>query len=327
MKKTALLKKIGKRGFWLDRILYIAVFAALVCLAFQSPYFLTVSNMISALKSAAPILMVSIGLTFVLIARQMDLSVGSIVLASASFSALLMTRANWNPGLCMVLCVLFGTVFGMLNGLFIVVLGLNPWLVTLATQLLLKGVAFTLTKATSIRLPSEISELRKIKLGSLPVYVIIAFAIAIMMQMVLKYTKYGRSVSALGSNPDAAAKIGMPVKKLRFSVCTLAGLFAGIGAVMAAINLGTVTQSMGNGYEFLGVTMVVIGGTSMSGGSGSVFPATVFGVLMITLLENGLSIVGMDPYYFGIMRGLIIFAAVYLDCMKNRKQGGIGGVA
>lgn len=320
MRKASFKSKLCSREFWLNNVLYIAVLAAIVFLSCKSPYFLTKSNMISALKGATPILMVSIGLTFVLIARQMDLSVGSIVLASASFSALLMARAGWNPYLCFALCILFGTLFGMFNGLMIVGLGLNPWLVTLATQLLLKGIAFTFTKATSISLPATVKALRKIKLGSMPIYVIVAFAIAIAMQIVLKHTKFGRSIAALGSNPNAAEKIGMPVKKLRFSVCTLAGLFSGIGAVMASINLGAVAQSTGNGYEFLGVTMIVIGGTSMSGGSGSVFPATVFGVLVITLLENGLSIIGVDPYYFGIMRGLIIFAAVYLDSMKNRKQ-------
>lgn len=321
MQGTANNRRIGNREFYLNNVLYIAVCAAMVFLTVKSPYFLTSSNIISALKSATPILMVSTGLTFVLIAREMDLSVGSIVLASASFSALLMTRTSLNPYLCFALCILFATMFGMLNGLFIVGLGLNPWLVTLATQLLLKGIAFTLTKATSMSLPSAVKELRKIKIGSLPVYVIIAFAIALLMQIVLKYTKFGRNIASLGSNPGAAAKIGLPVRRLRFSVFTLAGLFGGIGAVMAAINLGAVTQSIGNGYEFLGVTMVVIGGTSMSGGSGSVFPATVFGVLMITLLENGLSIVGVDPYYFGILRGLIIFLAVYLDSMKNRERG------
>lgn len=311
----------AKREFWLNNVLYFLVLAALIFLSLKSPYFLTKSNMISALKSATPILMVSVGLTFVLISKQLDLSVGSIVLASASVSALLMTRAGWNPYLCLALCIALGTLFGMLNGLFIVGLGLNPWLVTLATQLLLKGIAFTMTKATSISLPAAVKALRRIKLGSLPVYIIIAFLIAFAMQIVLKRTRFGRSVAAMGSNPAAAAKIGMKVNRLRFQVFTLAGFFSGLGAVMAAINLGAVTQSIGNGYEFLGVTMIVIGGTSMNGGSGSVFPATVLGVLMITLLENGLSIVGVDPYYFGILRGLIIFLAVYFDSLKNRDHG------
>ncbi len=306
--------------FILNNLLYFLIFAALIALSFVSPFFLEKSNLIAALKAASPILMVSVGLTFVVISGQMDLSVGSSVLASASICALLMTRAGWNPYLCFFLMIVLGTFFGFLNGFLIVKLDLNPWLVTLAMQFILKGVAFTFTKATSITMPSSVKAIRRIKLGSLPVYIIIVFLIALLMQVVLQHTKFGRESAAMGSNPNAAGKIGIHVNKLRIIIFTIAGLFSGLGAVTASINLGAVTQSLGNGYEFLGMTMVVIGGTSMAGGAGSVFPSTIFGVLMITLLENGLSIIGVDPYYFGILRGLVIFLAMYFDSMKNRKN-------
>ncbi|MEL7658626.1 MAG: ABC transporter permease, partial [Bacillota bacterium] len=282
--------------------------------------FFTLSNFMGILQDNAALLATGIGVTMVLLVGQLDLSVGSIVLCSLSLGALCIKELNWDPYLCLFVMVIIGTVLGMINASLIIGLKLNALLVTMATQLAYKGLTFLFTNAAPVALPQIIKDIRIIKVfGFLPLHVVIVIMLAILVQVMLVYTVFGRKIMTVGSNPAKAKLIGISTDRINFSVFTLCGLFSGVGAAIMAINLGNATLSSGGGYEFLAVTTIVLGGTSLFGGQGSIIPGTLCGVIILGVLENGLSIIGLDPYYFKLLRGLIIFIAMYFDAMKNKQ--------
>lgn len=319
---TVLMQETPLRRFCrliVNNLLYILVACAFVALAFSSPYFLVSSNLIAILRDNAPVMMAAIAVTFTLTSGNMDLSVGSIVLASASFGGLLITKLDVNPYLGLVCMVVAGTIMGAINAFLIVVVKLNPWLVTLGTQLGYKGVAYTLTYADTILLPEDFKTMRNFAVGEFPVYVIFALCMFLVMHLVMTRTIYGRNVVAIGTSMKAAEKIGININKTKFLVYTITGFMAGISACLSSINYTAVVRDCGKSYEFLGVAAAVLGGCSMSGGSAKVFPGTLLGVLIIALMENGLAINGVDPYFFPIFRGLIIFSSMAFSAMKMKK--------
>ena len=305
---------LRKNMIYLIGIIIIAVFGI------TSPAFFTVSNFVGILQDNAALLATGIGVTLVLLVGQLDLSVGSIVLCSLSLGALCIKELNWNPYLCLLVMVLIGAILGMLNASLIIGLKLNALLVTMATQLAYKGLTFLFTNAAPVALPQVIKDIRTIKLfGFLPLHVVIVLVLAALAQVLLVYTVFGRKIMAVGSNPAKANVVGINPNRIKFIVFTLCGLFSGVAAAIMAINLGNATLSSGSGYEFLAVTTIVLGGTSLFGGQGSIIPGTLCGVIILGMLENGLSIVGLDPYYFKFLRGFIIFVAMYFDAMKNKQ--------
>lgn len=140
----------------------------------------------------------------------------------------------------------------------------------------------------------------------------------LIMQFVLKYTTFGRKIVAVGSNPNAASKLGLSVKNYKLAAFTISGIFAGLGGMLICINLGSVTRELGDGYEFTAVAAIVLGGVSLAGGEGSVFPKAFIGVLILTMIENGLTMIGADIYVFQIAKALIIFVMMYIDSKKNK---------
>lgn len=314
-------KKGGKISrFLLNYAVYVIGIGLLVIFGSLSTAFFTPSNIVGMLQDNTPLLAAAIGVTFVLLVGQLDLSVGSIVLTSISLGGLCMNTLGLNPYLCLIIMALIGAGFGALNAVMIVKVKMNALLVTMAMQIALKGFAFLFTGAAPVPMPEAIKALRMVHVfGIIPLHVFITLVLAVVMQIIIWYTKFGRNVITVGANPEAAAKIGINVSRIKMIVFTMSGLFAGVAAAMMAINLGNATLTSGSGYEFLAVTAIVLGGTSLFGGAGSVIPGTLCGVVILGILENGLSIMGVDPYSFGLIRGAIIFFAMYIDAIKNKE--------
>lgn len=304
----------------LDYGLYVFVIIMVVVFSQLSDKFFTTSNLMGMFLNSLPLVVIAIGMTFVIISGDLDLSVGSILLTSGTLGSLLMDRMGIHPIPAIIVTVLVGMLIGMLNGFMIAILGMHPWITTLSMQLVLRGFSFTFSQSTNILLPSSVTALRNIKaFGAVPVILIFVLLFMLIMQILLKYTVFGRQICLIGSNRPAAEKIGLNVKKLRFMIFTLSGTLAGIAAVVAYITMGAITPFSGRGYEFTATTAVVVGGTSMAGGKGCVFPFTLLGIFIISCLENGLSIAGANPYMFELLRGMVIFAGMLIDSAKNRK--------
>lgn len=237
---------------------------------------------------------------------------------SASVCALLMVNYKWNPYLCMIMMPILGGLVGLVNGILVTRVKLNAWLVTLSMKLALVGIVVKLTNTVAINMPQEVLQFRNFKIFGLSSFIVFILVVMLIMQFVLKYTTFGRKIVAVGSNPNAASKLGLSVKNYKLAAFTISGIFAGLGGMLICINLGSVTRELGDGYEFTAVAAIVLGGVSLAGGEGSVFPKAFIGVLILTMIENGLTMIGADIYVFQIAKALIIFVMMYIDSKKNK---------
>jgi ribose/xylose/arabinose/galactoside ABC-type transport system permease subunit len=285
---------------------------------FSSEYFLTVLNIRNILSDAASIMVICTGLAFVIMTGSLDLSVGSVAFLCASITSLLI-----KGGQPVVLSLLFGMtagiVVGAVNGVLVALLNFNPLLVTLGMMIGLRGITMHLTKGWQIYIPTEVKKLAIDLVGPVQRIVILALIVIILGQLVLKRTRFGRYVTAVGCSGLSAKRIGLNVRAIRFSVFVVSGTLAALGGIIAMMNMGVLQPTLGRGLEFIAVAAIVMGGTSLFGGQGSMVPGTLFGVLMLGIIENGLALLAVSPFAYPLVRGVVIFVAMYADSLKNSR--------
>lgn len=314
--KSIKIKRIKIKA--LNNAVYIFGLMTIIIFTFMSEFFFTMSNGVTILRNSTLMLSIGIGLTFALMVGELDLSVGANCRFAASVSAMLMVHSGLNPYLCMLLMPVLGGLVGMVNGLLVTRIKLNAWLVTLSMKLALVGIVVKLTNTVAINMPPEVLQFRNIKIFGLPSFIVFILAVMVGMQILLRITTFGRRLVAIGSNQTAAEKLGINVKNYKLAAFVISGVFAGLGGMLISINLGSITRELGDGYEFTAVSAVVLGGVSLAGGEGSVFPKAFVGVLILTIIENGLTMIGADVYMFQIVKALIIFVMMYIDAIKNK---------
>lgn len=297
--------------------IYFVVAVCFVYFSMNSKSFFSVNNLSNMLNDMMPLLSCSMGVVLVITCGELDLSVGSILLMGANMLGCLLRFTGTDPYLGIVICILgVGVVCGAFNGILVVGLGINPWIVTLTTQFLLRGLTLLITGTMVYQLPMELNWMHITKLFDfIPVLTILPLAMLFVLQYILRKTKFGRHLQAIGINRVAAEKIGINTKRVRFMVYIISGITASMAGVLMAINLMYSIPTYGSGFEMYAIMASVIGGTSLMGGKGNVIGA-IFGVLVISILENGLSIIGVNVYLFNVIRALIIFVAIYADSIK-----------
>lgn len=302
----------------LNNAVYIFGLLMIITFSILSEHFFTATNGTAILRNSTLMLSIGIGLTFALIVGELDLSVGANCRFAASVSALLMVNYGWNPYLCLLLMPILGGIVGLVNGWLVTRVKLNAWLVTLSMKLVLVGIVVKLTNTVAINMPEEVLNFRNIKIFGLSSFIVFILVVMLIMQVILKFTAFGRKLVAVGSNPLAAEKLGISIKNYKLAAFVISGFFAGLGGMLISINLGSITRELGDGYEFTAVSAVVLGGVSLVGGEGNVFPKAFAGVLILTMIENGLTMIGADIYMFQIAKALIIFLMMYIDSIKNK---------
>ncbi|NLM37489.1 MAG: ABC transporter permease [Firmicutes bacterium] len=306
----------------LSSALYIIFAILFIVYAFSTNSFLTVNNFIQVLSDASALIIAATGLTFVILTGSLDLSIGSAMMVSGALATIAVKNSTGNPvvGILIVFLISLavGIGVGAINGFMIAKLKMTPFLATLGMMVALKGVALTLTNSTSILLPLSLKKVGVTKLfETVPLYVILALALIAIAQYMLRNTIFGRQIIALGCDQKAAEKLAINSAKITFLCYLLSGIFAGLAGFVAVINLGAVTPTTGSGYEFLAAACIVLGGTSLFGGKGAFLPNTLIGVLLLSVLENGLILMNSSIYAIPLIRGGIIFIAMYLDSLKK----------
>lgn len=308
----------------------IAIALVVVILVFQamSPVFLRPATMSDYLINGIPILLITAGVAFVMVAGGIDLSIGTV--AGLSAGTTIWAAGAGLPTVAVVLVgVATGLLFGVINGLVITWLGINDFIVTLATLNVAGGLLIVL---------SENAELRGVKAPGLRSLVFgeilgistafwIAGAIFFLMHLLMVRTIFGRRLFAAGVSPEAARLAGVEVGRIRFYTFVISGVLAGAAGVLLASRLGAVQAFLGMGYEFTAIAGAVLGGVSLAGGRGSVWAAVVGGLMLITL-QQGLRLNGVDPVYFSIVTGLAIVTGVVFDRkmqMLGLRRGSGGG--
>lgn len=299
-------------GFLIVLLVVVAIYAVL------APNFLTVANVMSILHSSAPLMVIASGLAIVVMTGKLDISVGSIAFLSAAIGILLMTQWDVAPALAMPVVLVTGIVLGTINGLIVVGLRVNPLITTLGTMIAYRGIALQLTNSRAYSVPETIRWLGNASVG--PVFVDILLGLAVMVIIYLLHTRtaFGRHVMAIGNGEEVAARLGVRVSRVTFLTFVLSGLLASLGGIVGMLQVGAVSSYLGGGLEFTAVAVIVIGGISLFGGSGSILPGLLLGILTLEIIRNGLNHLGADPYSYRFVNGGIIFVAMYADSLKSK---------
>ena len=309
-----------------NRLQQFLAFASLIVIfvffSVASPNFLNATNVTAILFSTVVIGTLAVGTTFVIITGGIDLSLGTGMALCGVISGVLVVNAGLPVALGVLGAVLFGGLIGFINGVNIAVLRLPPFIATLAMMLVAQGLALVISHSTPIYF-SDAPSFSAISTGNLvpgvklPNAVLVLAVLAVLAGILLNKTILGRYTYSIGSNEEATALSGINVRRWKIIVYTFAGLFIGLAGVLISARLGSAQPATGTGYELQAIAAVVIGGTSLSGGKGSIV-GTVIGALIISVLNNGLQIMSIPQEWQNVILGGVILIAVYADMARKR---------
>lgn len=313
--KTSVAKKVGENAIWIVLVVLFAVFSIL------SPYFLRVNNLFTLIRQVSMYGIAAIGMTFVILIGGIDLSIGSIItmvnIVCAHFMVKMGIPIFWAAAMSLMIAVLIG----LLNGFMISTLGMPALIATFAAQTVFEGVSYLICGGLPI---SGIDARFKFLgqgyfFGVIPVPVAIMAVCFVIGIFILKKSYFGRYFYALGGNEEAAKLSGIRVERVKYLVYALSGLFAGLAGLVLLARTGSAQATAGKGYEFDVITCVVLGGISVTGGSGKL-TNVLAGVLIIGVLKNGLIQLNVSSYAQMVILGIILAAAVAFDCLQKKKQ-------
>lgn len=297
---------------------FVTLVVLFVALTIASPHFLTETNLASVVRQTAVINVIALGMTLVIITAGIDLSVGSILALAGLFGTMAMKDGHSIP-YAIATGIVTGLVCGLMNGLMIALFRINPFIVTLGTMGIYRGLSLVISNGLPIHeIPQSFSYLGAGNLLGVPVVLWILLVSALFMHFILENTKLGRYSFAIGSNPDAAFYAGVPIKFHLTMVYALIGLLTGLAGMIEASRLMTGQPTAGQGYELQAIAAVVIGGGSLTGGEGSVI-GTLVGAFVMGLLSNGSDLLGISPYWQQAIIGGVIIAAVGFDELRKRR--------
>lgn len=291
-----------------------------IIMAFSSPIFMKVSNLLNILRQVCVSTLLSIGFTFVLASGQIDLSVGSMLGMCGMVLAKLIKEVKAPLPAALLITLILAMCSGALNALLITVFRVVPFIVTLATQSIFKGTTYLISDLVPVAgLPNNLLVLGQGYLFGIPVPVYIMLAVVMIAWLVINRTKFGRYVLAMGGNAEAARVSGINIDKMRFGVYMTGGFCTGIASIIMTARTASAQVAAGQGMEMDAIAAVVIGGTSMSGGNANVL-GTLFGCLVVGIVNNGMNLLGVNANWQIIAKGLLILIAVVIDTLSIRAQ-------
>lgn len=302
---------IVSQGFIIALVLCFIVFSII------ARNFMTLKNMVRILHTIAPLLILAPGLALVIMEGKIDISVGSIAFLSSGLGVMLMVHHNIPSYVALPLIVVVGFILGALNGLLVIVLKISPLIATMSMMFALRGVALQLTNSMVISIPKELQRLGYANIGTIYIDVVIAVIILLLAHFFHVRTPFGRHIMAIGNGANIAEQLGVKVPKVTFLAFALSGFFASLGGIFVLFQVGAVTPTMGQGYEFNAIALCIIGGISLRGGEGSIIPGLLLGGVTLGVIENGLNMVGASPYAYAFVKGGVIFIAMYADSIKK----------
>lgn len=325
---TAAPAASDRRSMWIprkaDTSLWLFVLALVLFFGMMAPGFFSTTNGLNVLRQMSVLAIAAFGSSFVIFSGGLDLSIGSNAALSGVLSAMAARELDFPGGapLSWVIGVLVGAGFGLINALIITRLHISPIITTLGTLTIGRGLALLLTGGVSLfGVPPTFQWLGRgfIIPGVLPVPVILMVLLLILAWVALRRSVFGVYVYSVGGNEEAARLSGVPVSRVKTWVYVIGGATAGLAGVVLASRLGSGQAASSEGLELLVITAVVLGGASITGGQGSIW-GTVAGVLIISLLANGMSIMNVEPFYQRIVTGLALLIAVGVDQFRKRRD-------
>ncbi|GAC1322639.1 MAG: ABC transporter permease [Chloroflexota bacterium] len=306
----------------------ILLFLVLLVLGFslRTPRFFSTGNFRDILLDISLLVIVAAGETMVIISRNIDLSVGSIMGFGAFVAGVLVKDYPHAPvAAILVVGIIVGAGLGLINGVLVAVGALPAIIATLGTLFIYRGATFLLGQHTtaggqvySQELTSSFTDLATNSILGVPNLIFFAAVVACLFGYTLRYTRFGRRIYAVGSNPNAAVLAGVNVRRTTLAVFVLSGALAGLASVLYAARFANVTTTEASGFELQAIAAVVIGGTNIFGGSGSIV-GTVLGALLLGSIGNYLAVSGLSEFWQRVVQGAIILAAIVVDALINRR--------
>ncbi|NOU95862.1 ABC transporter permease [Paenibacillus sp. LMG 31456] len=329
MKLSVLKPQVAIKTGATQKILAFASLIILVVIfSLSSSNFFQFDNIVGIMLSTAVIGVLALGSTFVIITSGIDLAVGTVMTFSSVMTGVIITVWHLPMPLGIVGGIATGAVCGIISGLAVAKMKIPPFIATLAMMMITKGLSLVISGTKPIYF-NDTPGFDQISMGSVISYIIpgleipnavlIFFVVAIIASIILSKTIIGRYNFALGSNEEATRLSGVNTNFWKIIIYTLTGVFSGIAGVMMASRLNSAQPALGQGYELEAIAAVVIGGTSLSGGKGSIL-GTVIGALIMSVLTNGLRILSVKQEWQTVIVGLVVIMAVYADILRRRKQ-------
>lgn len=298
----------------------IALVALCVVLTFASDSFLTASNLLNVSQQISTNFLIAIGMTFIILLGGIDLSVGSIIAVTGLMMGLMMKNWNMPVILSLLLGVAFASAVGLVTGLLITGFELPPFIATLGMMSIARGAAYTITEGQPIyTFPKGFLAITG-RYGGIPVFTILIMVVMfVVAAYVLKYTKYGRYIYAIGGNENCAKLSGINVKKIKCIAYVISGFCCGVAAIVLTSRLDSAVPTNADGAELDAIAAVVIGGTSMTGGEGTLV-GTIIGTMIIGVVANGLNLLNVPQGAQRMVKGGIIVLAVIVDVIRRKRS-------
>lgn len=314
--RAKLIKFFKKQIRSYQFILFLVCIGLIIMMSILSPYFFTIKNLKDVLLGASIIGIVSFGMTVVLINGGIDLSVGSVVALS---SVILCVSINAGLSLPLALILTFsgGIIVGMVNGFFIGYLKINPFIITLGTMSLLRGIAYIIIGGRP--LPFESSFVRSIGANSflsIPIPIYILFLVFIVLLFLLKYTQFGVNIYATGASEEVSILAGINTTKNKLFVFCIMGFLSALAGFVLAARTSAGIPSAGEGYELDAITAAILGGTSLKGGEGNLF-GTVLGIAIVQIIVNGQNLLQVPYFYQLVSKGVIVIVAMVIAYFRR----------
>ena len=298
-----------------------------VVFAFASPTFRKLGNVINIFRQSSINGILAVGMTLVIIIAGIDLSIGPLCAISGVVAALWLEAHPDGVAMAIILGILSAGLMSVWTALLVANLGVAPFIATLSTMSAAKGIVLVIADGVPHTIKNKIFtaigngylwDYTKTNRISIPIPVIVLVAVILLATFILYKTRFGRYIYAVGGNENAAIAAGINVKRVKFCTYVLNGLLCGVAGIVLASRITSGQPTAADGYEMDAITAVIVGGTSMTGGVGKI-GMTIIGVLMLAIMDNGLTILGVSSYYQKIIKGIIIAAAVLID-IKTKKN-------
>nr|WP_127144457.1 ABC transporter permease [Pelagibacterium montanilacus] len=289
-----------------------------VALSFANEYFLSSRNLLNVGRQASVVAIVALGQALVIISRGLDLSVGSTLGLSAVSSAYV-ASVTGSQELALAAGLGAGLVVGVLNGLMVTRININPFIATLGMLSVARGVALLMTGGIPIPYTGWAQWLGAGRIGDVPFSLILLIVLVVVFHIFATRTRIGRNVYAIGDNPKAARLAGINIEGTRLLVYALCGMLAGLGGIILAGNLASASPDLGRGYELDVIAAVILGGAALSGGRGTMY-GVLLGALLMALLSNAFVLLGISSHWQVVAKGLVIILAVGIDGLRRGRE-------
>lgn len=319
---ATLPSKGGPKGLQIDRLRrsFPAVFLVMLVVVFtiMSPRFLSLDNLSTVLEQGTVLLVTALGASFIIMAGSIDISVGAIVAVSALVAAM---TSDTLGAFAIIPAVAVGALCGCFNGLLLAVGKVPSFVATLGTQVVYRGLVLYFTRGAPVEIQDEgfLAAYSNVSYG-IPHTVVIGLALAVVAWAIFRFTVFGREVLAIGGGERVSILTGIAVRRVKITMFLLLGALCGMAGLLQGARTMAATSQLGLGLELDVIASVVVGGTPLTGGLGSI-TNTLLGVLIVTLLSNGMNMSGVDPYLQNIIKGVVLIVAVYINI--DRKKIGI----